>query len=74
MATMVLEVTVAQAAELEGKQYDGKGYFNVVTDADGKLFISKEEQAACDHILNPDLHLWIHDLPELIHNPVIVEL
>ena len=74
MEVKVLEVTVEQKDVLEGRKYNDTAFFNVVTDADGKFFIGKEERDMCDHEANPDIHLWIHDLPEITYNPVELEI
>lgn len=70
----VLEVTEAQKDILADRCYNLNSHFNVVTDADGKFFISKEQRNRCEYSLNPDIHEWIHDLVEIPHNPVTIEL
>jgi hypothetical protein len=64
-------LTEEQKDQLIGQTYDGVQYFNPTLDAEGNWFISNEEVDNCTH---QGVNEWIHDLPEIIHNPVVSEL
>jgi hypothetical protein len=64
-------LTIEQKDLLVGQTYDGIQFFNPTLDADGNWFISNEEVNQCTH---QGVTEWVHDLPEIDHNPVQVEL
>jgi len=64
-------LTEEQKDLLVGQTYDGVQYFNSTQDAEGNWFISNEEVDNCTH---QGVTEWIHDLPEILHNPVVSEL
>jgi len=66
----VYKLTEEQKNQLIGQKWDGETYFNPTIDADGNWFISQVEVNGCIH---QGMVEWIHDLPEIIHNPVISE-
>ncbi len=68
----VRQLTVEQKDQLVGQTYDGVQFFNPTLDADGNWFISNEEVDNCTHINGA--FEWIHDLPEINHNPIVSEL
>jgi hypothetical protein len=63
----VRQLTTEQKDQLVGQTYDGVQYFNPTLDADGNWFISNEEYFNCT---TDALFGWL--LPEIDHNPVIV--
>jgi hypothetical protein len=67
----VRQLTIEQKDLLVGQTYDGVQFFNPTIDADGNWFISNEEVDNCTH---QGVTEWIHDLPEILHNPVVREL
>jgi hypothetical protein len=68
----VRQLTQEQKELLIGQTYDGVQFFNPTLDADGNWFISIEEVNGCTH--ENGAYEWIHDLPEIDHNPVVSEL
>ena len=68
----VRQLTQEQKDLLVGQTYDGVQFFNPTLDADGNWFISNEEVNNCIH--ENTVYEWIHDLPEIDHNPVVSEL
>lgn len=64
----VRQLTLEQKNQLVGQTYDGEQYFNPTLDADGNWFISNEEVNGCSTIA------WLSTLPEIDHNPIIVEI
>ena len=71
----VFELTDDKASQLKGVIANREGvFFYVVIDADGKNIISDTQVDNCDHIMNPKIHLWIHDLPEIEYNPVVIDI
>jgi hypothetical protein len=68
----VRQLTVEQKDQLVGQIYDGSQYFNPTLDANGVWFISNEEVNNCTH--ENGAFEWIHDLPEIEYNPVVLEL
>ena len=68
----VRQLTQEQKDLLVGQTYDGVQFFNPTLDADGNWFISNEEVNNCIHA-NGTFE-WIHELPEIDHNPVVSEL
>jgi hypothetical protein len=68
----VYKLTEIQKDQLVGHTWDGVQYFNPTQDADGNWFISSEEVNGCTH--QNGTFEWIHDLPEITHNPIIREL
>ena len=68
----VRQLTQEQKDLLVGQTYDGVQFFNPTLDAVGNWFISNEEVDNCNHV-NGTFE-WIHDLPEIDHNPVVSEL
>jgi hypothetical protein len=67
----VYKLTIEQKDLLIGQTWNGTTYFNPTLDADGNWFISAEEVNGCTH---QDAVEWIHDLPQIPHNPVVSEL
>ena len=67
----VRQLTQEQKDLLIGQTYDGVQFFNPTLDADGNWFISNEEVNNCIH--ENTAYEWIHDLPEIDHNPVVTE-
>lgn len=68
----VRQLTAEQKDLLVGQTYDGVQFFNPTLDANGNWFISNEEVNNCTHV-NGTFE-WIHELPEIDHNPVVSEL
>jgi hypothetical protein len=68
----VRQLTQEQKDLLVGQTYDGVQFFNPTLDANGNWFISNEEVNNCIH--ENAAYEWIHDLPEIDHNPVVSEL
>jgi hypothetical protein len=68
----VYKLTVEQKDLLIGQKWDGEQYFNPTLDADGNYFISIAEVNGCTH--ENGAFEWIHDLPLIPYNPVIVEM
>jgi hypothetical protein len=68
----VYKLTTEQKDLLTGQKWDGQTYFNPISDADGNWFISIEEVNGCTH--ENGAFEWIHDLPLIPYNPVIVEI
>ena len=68
----VRQLTAEQKDLLVGQTYDGVQFFNPTLDANGVWFISNEEVNNCTH--SNGTFEWIHDLPEIDHNPVVSEL
>ena len=68
----VRQLTQEQKDLLVGQTYDGVQFFNPTLDAAGNWFISNEEVNNCIH--ENVVYEWIHDLPEIDHNPVVSEL
>lgn len=74
MAVPVLLLTEEQKDQLVGKKCSDEGYFNPTLDADGNWFISTEERDTfLENILDKSL-LFIWNLPEIDHNPLITEI
>jgi len=67
----VYKLTIEQKDQLVGQTWNGTAFFNPTLDADGNWFISAEEVNGCTHEGSVD---WIHDLPQIPHNPVVSEL
>ena len=67
----VRQLTAEQKELLVGQTYDGVQFFNPTLDANGNWFISNEEVDNCNH---QGVNEWIHDLPEIDHNPVVSKL
>ena len=67
----VRQLTQEQKDLLVGQTYDGVQFFNPTLDAAGNWFISNEEVDNCNH---QGVNEWIHELPEIDHNPVVIEL
>ena len=68
----VRQLTAEQKDALIGQTYDGVQFFNPTLDANGVWFISNEEVNNCTH--SNGTFEWIHELPEIDHNPVVSEL
>ncbi len=68
----VYKLTEVQKDQLIGQTWDGEQFFMPILDADGNWFISVEEVNGCTHINGA--FEWIHDLPQIPHNPVISEI
>jgi hypothetical protein len=68
----VRQLTAEQKDALIGQTYDGVQFFNPTLDANGNWFISNEEGDNCTHANGA--FEWIHELPEIDHNPVVSEL
>ena len=66
----VYKLTEEQKDLLVGQTWDGVQYFNPVLDADGNWFISEQEVNGCTH---QGMVEWIHDLPQIPYNPVIID-
>ena len=66
----VYKLTDSQAESLIGETWDGETFFNPTTDANNIKFISIEEVNGCN---KPEFE-WIHDLPLIPYNPIIVEM
>jgi hypothetical protein len=64
----VYKLTTEQKNLLIGQKWDDETYFNPILDVDGNWFISIEEVNGCNSIE------WIHDLPLIPYNPIIVEM
>jgi hypothetical protein len=69
--TKVRQLTIEQKDQLVGQKWNGDVFFNPQLDADGNWFISNEEVNGCTH---QGVTEWIHDLPEIDHNPIVSEL
>ena len=67
----VYKLTIEQKDQLVGQTWNGTAFFNPTLDADGNWFISAEEVNGCTHQGAVE---WIHDLPQIPHNPVVSEL
>ncbi len=67
----VRQLTIEQKNQLVGQTYDGVQFFNPTLDANGNWFISQECIDQCTH---QGITEWIHELPEIDHNPVVSEL
>ena len=68
----VRQLTAEQKDALVGQTYDGVQFFNPTLDANDVWFISNEEVNNCTHA-NGTFE-WIHELPEIDHNPIVSEL
>ena len=68
----VYKLTIEQKDLLVGQTWNGTAFFNPTLDADGNWFISAEEVNGCTHVNGA--FEWIHDLPQIPHNPVVSEL
>jgi hypothetical protein len=69
----VYKLTEEQKDLLVGKIWGYENQiFNPTLDADGNWFISNEEVNGCTH--ENGAFEWIHDLPLIPYNPVIVEI
>ena len=68
----VYKLTLEQKDTLVGQKWNEDAFFNPTLDADGNWFISAEEVNGCTHA-NGTFE-WIHELPEIDHNPVVSEL
>jgi hypothetical protein len=69
----VRKLTIEQKDLLIGKIWGYENQiFNPILDADGNWFISIEEVNGCTH--ENGAFEWIHDLPLIPYNPVIVEI
>jgi len=70
----VYEVTAEQAAILKekGRTIDGVNMrWNVVTDAEGKLIVGREEiEELFDRVTNSDILSWVDLLVKIDHNPL----
>ena len=66
----VYKLTIEQKDLLVGQKWDGETYFNPTQDADGNWFISEQEVNGCTH---QGIVEWIHDLPQIPYNPVIID-
>jgi hypothetical protein len=67
----VRQLTIEQKDALIGQTFDGVQFFNPTLDADGNWFISQECIDQCTH---QGITEWVHDLPEIDHNPIVSEL
>jgi hypothetical protein len=67
----VYKLTEEQKDQLVGQKWDIDTFFNPTQDADGNWFISEEEVNGCTHQVTNE---WIHELPLIPYNPVIIEL
>jgi len=68
----VYKLTEEQKDQLNGQKWNNQAYFNPTLDADGNWFISAEEVNGCTHVNGA--FEWIHELPLIPYNPVVVEL
>ena len=68
----VRQLTGEQKDLLIGQMWNNGSYFNPTQDANGNWFISNEEVNGCTH--ENGAFEWIHELPEIDHNPVVTEL
>ena len=68
----VYKLTIEQKDMLVGQMWNNQAFFNPTLDADGNWFISVEEVNGCTH--ENGAFEWIHELPEIDHNPVVSEL
>lgn len=68
----VYKLTTEEKDLLIGQKWDNEQYFNPTLDADGNWFISIEEVNGCTH--ENGSFEWIHDLPLIPYNPIIVEM
>ena len=66
----VYKLTTEQKELLIGQKWDGEQYFNPVLDVDGNWFISIKEVNGCTH--ENGAFEWIHDLPLIPYNPIIL--
>jgi hypothetical protein len=67
----VYKLTEEQKGQLVGQTWDGVQYFNPTQDVDGNWFISQEEVNGCTH--ENGTFEWIHDLPLIPYNPIVME-
>lgn len=72
MVVKVLEISVGQKNQLLSRKLiqNKNWYFHPVLDAGNKWFISYEEQ---DQVDDKSGIGWIDSLPEIDHNPVIIQ-
>ena len=70
MDDKVRRLSVDQKNQLVDQIYYMKMKLNPILDADNEWFISNEEVNAC----NIEKFAWIKTLPEIDHNPVIIEI
>jgi hypothetical protein len=68
----VRQLTAEQKDLLIGQMWNNGTHFNPTLDANGNWFISNEEVIGCTH--ENGAFEWIHELPEIDHNPVVTEL
>ena len=68
----VYKLTLEQKDALIGQKWNEDAFFNPTLDTDGNWFISIEEVNGCTH--ENGTFEWIHELPEIDHNPVVSEL
>jgi hypothetical protein len=68
----VRQLTLEQKDLLIGQMWNNQAYFNPIQDADGNWFISVEEVNGCTH--ENGAFEWIHELPLIPHNPIVIEL
>ena len=68
----VYKLTAEQKDLLNGQKWNNQAFFNPTLDVDGNWFISVEEVNGCTH--ENGAFEWIHELPEIDHNPVVSEL
>ena len=67
----VYKLTTEQKKLLIGQKWDGEQYFNPILDANENYFISIEEVNGCTH--ENGAFEWIHNLPLIPYNPIIIE-
>ena len=68
----VRQLTAEQKDLLNGQMWNNQAFFNPTLDANGNWFISNEEVNNCTH--ENAAYEWIHELPEIDHNPVVSEM
>lgn len=71
----VKQLTETQKNSLLNQKFDGLQFFNPTIDADGEWFISIEEYNCLTLVRANELGVisWWFTLPEIDHNPIIVE-
>jgi hypothetical protein len=67
----VRQLTAEQKDLLNGQMWNNQAFFNPTQDAEGNWFISQEEVNGCTH--ENGAFEWIHELPLIAYNPVVVE-
>ena len=66
----VYKLTIEQKNQLVGQKWDAETYFNPVEDADGNWFITEQQINGCTH--ENGAFEWIHNLPLIPYNPLIL--